>query len=177
MSDAEAYLRELRRALPFGCRRRFVAEMREHFASATAAEAERGVGTAEAERLTIERLGPADALAHQVRADLRSGALGRAGRVTAALTTTRVLAGATVATIAIVAGAVFAGAYSSRAPSRPRHTTRPTVLRPSVTVDPTTGEVRGVIYAVQVATRRQQGSIVLRITPEQYYAPSSTPKG
>lgn len=63
MSDAETYLRELRRALPIGCRRRFVAEMREHFASAIAAEADRGVGPAEAERLTIERLGPADALA------------------------------------------------------------------------------------------------------------------
>lgn len=39
MSDAEAYLRELRHALPLGCRRRFVAELREHFASAIAAEA------------------------------------------------------------------------------------------------------------------------------------------
>lgn len=44
MNEAETYIRELRRALPIGCRRRFVAEVREHFASAVAAEAKRGVG-------------------------------------------------------------------------------------------------------------------------------------
>ena len=66
MTDAETYLRELRRALPVGCRRRFVAEVREHFVSAVAAEGDRGVGRADAERLTIERLGPADALAGQL---------------------------------------------------------------------------------------------------------------
>src|SRR3954453_13195128 len=102
MSGAETYLRELRRALPIGCRRRFVAEMREHFESAVAAEAARGVGREEAERLTIERLGPAHALADQLLADLRSGALGPAARLSAALTATHI-ALAAVLVIAVVA--------------------------------------------------------------------------
>lgn len=176
MSDSETYLRELRRALPFGCRRRFVAEMREHFASAIAAEAERGVGTAEAERLTIERLGPADALAKQVLADLRSGALGRVGRVKGGLTPNRVLAGVTMAAIAIAAGAIFAGTHSSRAPSKPQRTARPTVVHPTVTLDPKTGEVRMVVYALQDALQKHQSSITLRITPMQHYATPATRK-
>jgi hypothetical protein len=176
VSDSETYLRELRRALPFGCRRRFVAEMREHFASAIAAEAERGVGTAEAERLTIERLGPADALAKQVLADLRSGALGRIGRLKGALTATRVLAGVTVAAIAIVAGGIFAGTHSARAPSKPQRTSRPTVVHPTVTLDPRTGEVRMVVYALQDALRKHQSSITLGLTPVQYYATPATRK-
>jgi hypothetical protein len=176
MSDSDAYLRELRRALPFGCRRRFVAEMREHFASAVSAEAERGIGTAEAERLTIERLGPADGLAKQVRADLRSGALGRFGGFKAALTAPRVLAGATVAAIAIVAGAIFAGTHSSPAPSKPSRMAQITVVHPTVTLDPRTGQVRMVVYAVQNALRKHQSSITLRIAPMPYYVRTARPK-
>ena len=81
MTGTDTYLRELRRALPFGYRRRLVAEVREHFDSAAAAGA--------AEELTIERLGPPRALAGQLLADLRSGALGPAARLSAALTATR----------------------------------------------------------------------------------------
>lgn len=163
MSDAEAYLRELRRALPIGCRRRFVAEMREHFASA----AEAG----EAEQLTIERLGPAKALADQLSADLRSGALGRAGRVTAALSVPRLVAAATLVALAIVGGAMFAGKHSSPAPATtPRRTARPAVVRPSITVDPRTGEIRAVMYAVQSALGKHQASIRLELKPVAYYA-------
>lgn len=176
MSDAETYLRELRRSLPIGCRRRFVAEVREHFASAIAAEAERGVGTVEAERLTIERLGPADALARQVLADLRSGALGRFGRVTARLTTTRVLAAATATTLAIVMGAVVVVTHSSRAPAKPQRAAGPTVVSPTVTLDPRTGEVRMVMYAVQAATRAHQNSITLRLKPITFDRVPARPK-
>ena len=115
MSDSEAYLRELRRALPLAFRRRFVAEVRDHFASAVAAEAKRGVGRFEAERLTIDRLGPAQALAGQLLDDLRSGALGRLGRLAVALTVTRLVALATVSAIAVVVGASFVGMRSSSA--------------------------------------------------------------
>ena len=107
MSDSEAYLRELRRALPLGCRRRFVAEVRDHFTSAVVAEAERGGGRFEAERLTIDRLGPAQALADQLRDDLCRGALGRVGRLAVALTMTRLVALATVSVIAVVVGVVL----------------------------------------------------------------------
>jgi hypothetical protein len=176
MSDAEAYLRELRRALPIGCRRRFVAEMREHFASAIAAEAESGVGRAEAERLTIERLGPADALALQVRADLRSGALGRLGNVTARLSTTRVLAAATAVIAIVTSGAVFAVTHSSRTPAKPQRAAGPTVARPTVTVDPRTGEVRMVMYAVQAAIQAHQNSITLRLKPMTFYRVPARPK-
>ena len=108
MSESELYLRELRRALPIGCRRRFVAEVREHFASAGAA--------GEEERLTIERLGPARALADQLLADLRSGALGPVARFSAVLTVTRI-ALATVLVLAVVVGvAVVSVRSSSKSP-------------------------------------------------------------
>jgi hypothetical protein len=124
MSDAESYLRELRRALPLGYRRRVVAEVREHFASAIAAEAEHGVGTEEAERLTVERLGPARDLADQLLVDLRSGALGPTARLSAVLTTTRVIVAAALVVIAI-AGAAVAVTRSSPA----THSTTPAVNR------------------------------------------------
>ena len=146
MSDADAYLRELRRALPLGCRRRFVAEVREHFASASAAEGERGVSRVEAERLTIERLGPPQALAEQLLADLRTGALGRRGRLAAALTTARVAALAVVAAIAVVFGAVFAATRSSPAPPPPQRSAGPQLV-----VEPQTGYVRPVLLTLQAA--------------------------
>jgi hypothetical protein len=156
VSDAETYLRELRRALPLGCRRRFVAEMREHFESAVAAEAERGVDRTDAERLTIERLGPADALAAQLLADLHSGALGRIGRLKAALTTTGLAACGTAAVLAIAAGTVLTGRHSSPAPRVPPRT----AARPvTVTLDPRTGDVRSVIYAVRAAVRKYQSPL------------------
>lgn len=95
MTDTDTYLRELRRALPLGYRRRLVAEVREHFDSAATAGA--------AEALTIERLGPPRAVADQLLADLRSGALGPAARLSAALTATR-LAVAAVLAVAVAAG-------------------------------------------------------------------------
>lgn len=110
MSDSEAYLRQLRRALPLGCRRRFVAEVREHFTSAVAAEAKRGVGRFEAERLTIDRLGPAQALADQLRDDQRSGALGPVRRLAVAMTMTRLVALTTASAIAVVIGFVLLSA-------------------------------------------------------------------
>lgn len=116
MSDSEAYLRELRRALPIWCRRRLLAEVAEHFAQAIAAEAERGVPTVEAEQLTVRRLGPAQALADQLLADLRSGALGRAGRFAVTLTATRLAAFATVTAIAVVLGAALVIPRSSSQP-------------------------------------------------------------
>jgi hypothetical protein len=110
---SETYLRELRRALPVGCRRRLISEVREHFVSAVEAEAEHGVSRAEAERLTIDRLGPAEALADQLLDDLRSGALGRAGRLAVALTVTRLAVLAAAAVIAIAVGGVLVAARSS----------------------------------------------------------------
>jgi hypothetical protein len=167
MSDTERYLRELRRALPIGCRRRFVAEVREHFASAIAAEAERGVGAAEAERETIERLGPAHALAEQFLADVRGGALGRARRVSVTLTAPRLAACAAAVTVAIVAGAVFAGRHSSPAPPpTPRRTAHSS---PTVVLDPRTGRVRMVVYALQGAIRKRQGARPSIATPVPYY--------
>ena len=157
MSDAEAYLRELRGALPVGCRRRFVAEVREHFASAIAAEAERGVDRAEAERLTIERLGPAEAMARQLLADLRSGALGRVGRLTAAATTARLVASSAAVIAAIAALTMFSGRHAPPAPP----STPERGARPSITVDPGTGEVRAVMHAIQEATREHLGSTTL----------------
>ena len=163
MSDAETYLRELRRALPVGCRRRFVAEVREHFASAIAAEAENGVERGEAERLTIDRLGPARALAGQLRADLGSGALGRAGRLRASLTTARLGAAVGVIAIALVAGAAFAVTRSSPAQRGPLRTVSPTV-----TLDPKTGEVRKIVFAATQAeakvllTSRNGGPVLVQ---------------
>ena len=114
MSSADAYLEALRRELPFGYRRRFVLEVREHFDSAVAAEAERGVARAEAERLTIERLGPPQALAGQLVQDLRSGALGRFGLLAANLTISRIVVAASVAVVCVVAGIALVGVRSSR---------------------------------------------------------------
>jgi hypothetical protein len=116
VSGADAYLRELRRALPLGCRRRFVAEMREHFESAVAAEAQNGVERDEAERLTIERLGPARELADQLLADLRSGALGPAARVSAALTATRIVLAAALVGAVVVGIAVTTLRSTSTSP-------------------------------------------------------------
>ena len=149
MTDAETYLQELRRALPIACRRRFVAEVREHFASAIAAEAERGVGRSEAERLTIDRLGPAHALADQLLADLRGGTLGRLGRLSAAVTTARLVAFVTVLAIAVLAGAVFAGKRSSPAQPVPRRTTGY-----AISINPLTGEVHPLLVALQAGLKR-----------------------
>jgi hypothetical protein len=174
MSDAETYLRELRRALPIGCRRRFVAEVREHFASAIEAEAERGVGAAEAEREAIERLGPAHALAEQFLADVRGGALGRPRRVSVALTAPRLAACAAAVAAAIVAGAVFAGKHSSPAPPpTPRRTAQSS---PTVVLDPRTGDVRMVVYALQGAIRKRQGSRPWIAKPVPYYLTPASPR-
>jgi hypothetical protein len=170
--DAETYLHDLRRALPIGCRRRFVAELREHFASAVAAEAEHGVDRTEAARLTIERLGPADALAAQLLADLRSGALGPAARLSAALTTARLAACGGAAVLAIAAGAVFTARHSSP----PARVPQQTAARPAtVTLDPATGEVRGIIYTVQSALREHQSALgTVTVTP--FDVTSATPR-
>jgi cell wall-associated NlpC family hydrolase len=114
VSSAEEYLDQLRQALPLGYRRRLTAEVREHFASAVAAETERGLQVDEAVRLTIERLGPPRALAEELRRDLRSGALGAVQRLAAAVTTAR---GAVVATSVVVAFVVAAGLVSVRSSS------------------------------------------------------------
>ena len=127
MTDAETYLRELRRALPVGYRRRFVAEVREHFESAVTAEAEHGVGRRDAERLTIERLGPPRAMASQMLADLRSGALGPVGRLSAALTVTRLVAAAVLVTAVAVAVAVLSVRSTSRTPTVQRASESPAV--------------------------------------------------
>jgi hypothetical protein len=166
MSDAETYLRELRRALPVGCRRRFITELREHFASAVAAEAELGVSRVDAERLTIERLGPAPALAEQLLADLRTGSLGRGGRLKAALTTPRLVAFATVLAIAVAGGAVFAERHSSAPPPTSQRAARPTV-----TLDPRTGEVRAVVYAVGKALQKHDRPIAPGWPPAQVRYP------
>ena len=164
MSAAERYLRELRRALPLGCRRRFVAEVREHFASA----AEAG----EPEHLTIERLGSARVLADQLLGDVRRGELGRAARLTAGLTTIRLAACAMVIGLALVAGAVLTARHSAPPSQAHERSAHPAVtVRPTITLDPRTGEVRAVTYPAG-AVPRAQGSITLKLTPVQYYAPS-----
>jgi hypothetical protein len=164
MNEAETYIRELRRALPIGCRRRFVAEVREHFASAVAAEAKLGVGRLDAERLTIERLGAPRALADQLLADLRSGALGPGGRLTVALTTTRLFASAAVLATAIGLGAVFIGTRSSSAPPTPAQATR----SPQI-VDHGT-DVRKLVLTL-VDIQRKHGSTRPTLTRVQVHVP------
>ena len=169
MTDAETYLRELRRSLPVGCRRRFVAEVREHFASAIAAEAEHGVGRLEAEQLTIERLGPAQALADQLLADLRSGALGRRARLVATLTTARLAAAATVVVVAVAASAVAVGRHSPQASPAPKPARRLQLI-----VDARSGELRPLLVTFRAGARRHagQGSTTWSVRPVTYSTPT-----
>jgi hypothetical protein len=113
-----------------------VAEVREHFESAVAAEATHGVDREEAERLTIERLGPPRALADQLLTDLRSGALGPAARLSAMLTATRVALVA-VLVIAVVVGVAVTKVRSSSTSPSPRTVQRAPqsgVVRNGVTI-------------------------------------------
>lgn len=164
MSDADTYLRELRRALPVGCRRRLVAEVREHFESAVSAEARHGVGRQEAERLTAERLGPAQALADQLLTDLRSGALGPVARLSAALTAARVLLAA------VLVAAVVAGVAVTRVRST---STSPPAPPRAAQAPPRTGVVRNgvlirrLILTLAVTQRRAHA----RTLPGGYVAP------
>jgi len=171
VTDVETYLRELRRSLPAGCRRRFVAEVREHFASAIAAEAEHGVGRLEAERLTIERLGPAQALAHQLLADLRSGALGRRARLVATLTTARLAAAATVVVVAVAvaASAVAVGRHSPQASPAPKPARRLQLI-----VDARSGELRPLLVTFRASARRHagQGPTTWFVRPVTYSTPT-----
>jgi len=170
VTDAETYLRELRRSLPAGCRRRFVAEVREHFASAIAAGAEHGVGRLEAERLTIERLGPAQALAHQLLADLRSGALGRRARLVATLTTARLAAAATVVVVAVAvaASAVAVGRHSPQASPAPKPARRLQLI-----LDARSGELRPLLVTFRASARRHagQGPTTWFVRPVTYSTP------
>jgi hypothetical protein len=171
VTDAETYLRELRRSLPVRCRRRFVAEVREHFASAIAAEAEHGVGRLEAEQLTIERLGPAQALADQLLADLRSGALGRRARLVATLTTARLAAAATVVVVAVAvaASAVAVGRHSPQASPAPKPARRLQLI-----VDARSGELRPLLVTFRAGARRHagQGSTTWSVRPVTYSTPT-----
>ena len=114
----------------------------------------------EAERLTIARLGPAQALADQLLADLRSGALGRRGRLAVSLTTARLVAVAVVLVIAIVAGAVLVEGRSSSAPPA-GESTRTVVL--------TNKDVHALVLTLQanVQVRYTRGArpAVLRLAP------------
>jgi hypothetical protein len=148
VTDAETYLRELRGALPMGCRRRFVAEVREHFESAVAAETTRE--RAEVERLTIERLGPARALADQLLADLRSGALGPTARLSAALTTTRVVLAGVLAIAVVVGVGLVSVRSSSKTPTVQRNAESPAVRNGM--------EVRRVILTLMNAQGEKQQS-------------------
>lgn len=170
MSDAEAYLRDLRRALPIGCRRRFVAEVREHFESAVAAEAERGVVRADGERLTIERLGPARVLAEQLLADMRSGVLGPVARLSAALTVTRIALAAVLALAVVVGVAVVSVRSSSKTPP-------PTVQRlPDAGVVHNGVLVRRLVLTLSTAVRQRGKRRALPsgyvVVPRPYYAQS-----
>jgi hypothetical protein len=169
VTDVETYLRELRRSLPAGCRHRFVAEVREHFASAIAAEAEHGVGRLEAEQLTIERLGPAQALADQLLADLRSGALGRRARLVATLTTARLAAAATVVVVAVAASAVAVGRHSPQASPAPKPARRLQLI-----VDARSGELRPSLVTFRASARRHagQGSTTWFVRPVTYSTPT-----
>jgi hypothetical protein len=170
VSDAEGYLRDLRRALPVGCRRRFVAEVREHFESAVAAEAERGVGRADAERLTIERLGPAHVLAEQLLADMRSGVLGPVARLSAALTVTRIALAAVLALAVVVGVAVVSVRSSSKTPP-------PTVQRaPDAGVVHNGVLVRRLVLTLSTAVRQRGKRRALPsgyvVVPRVYYTQS-----
>jgi hypothetical protein len=170
VTDAEMYVRELRRSLPVGCRRRFVAEVREHFASAIAAEAERGVGPSEAERLTIERLGPARSLAAQLLTDLRGGELGRRARLVATLTTARLTALATVVVVAVAVSAVAVGRHSPEASPAPKPARRLHLI-----VDPRSGELRPLLGTFRASVRRHdasQGSTIWFVRPVTYSTPT-----
>ena len=104
MSDAGRYLSDLRRALPRGQRRRILTEIRSHLTDGIAAEVARGVDPDEAERLTIERLGPPEQLASQFASTGRR------------ISTARLAAlGATV--FIVVLAAVFGFAQTRHAPN------------------------------------------------------------
>lgn len=162
MNDAERYLHDLRRALPIGCRRRFVAEMREHFASAAAA--------GEEEHLTIERLGPAGALADQLLTDMRRGDLGPAARLSAGLTATRIALAAVLVIAVVVGVAVISVRSSSKTPP-------PTVQRaPDPGVVHNGVLVQKVLYTLSTAVQQHgkpgglpSGYVVV---PRVYYAQS-----
>jgi hypothetical protein len=69
VTESTRYLQELRRALPRRLRRRVVRELRQHFHDGIAAEVAGGLDRDDAERLTIERLGPPERVAAQFAAD------------------------------------------------------------------------------------------------------------
>ena len=69
MTESKRYVKELRRALPLRLRRRVVAELRQHLRDGIAAEVAGGLAHDEAERLTIERLGPPERVAAQFATD------------------------------------------------------------------------------------------------------------
>jgi hypothetical protein len=92
VTASERYLDELRRALPRRLRRSVGAEIRAHLADGIAAETANGMDRDEAERLTIDRLGPADRVAAQFAADAP-----RSHRLAALVVAVAVLAIAAVA--------------------------------------------------------------------------------
>jgi hypothetical protein len=69
VTQSERYLEELRRVLPWSRRRRILAELRGHLADGISAEMAHGADRAEAERITIARLGTVEGLAAQFAAD------------------------------------------------------------------------------------------------------------
>jgi hypothetical protein len=110
VTESTRYLKELRRALPLRLRRRVVAELRQHLRDGIAAEVAGGLGRDEAERLTIERLGPPERVAAQFASDAP------APRARAVLV-------AAVAVLVIVTGAVVTHTrHATKAPTPPSTT-------------------------------------------------------
>lgn len=139
MSESDRYLDELRRALPRGRRRRVVAEIRSHLSEGIAAETANGLDPDEAERVTIERLGPAEQLAAQFTSTRRVG--------------TRTFAALAAGALAIVVVGVLGVVHTQRAPSRPQ------VAR-LTTAPPARVYAVGRIKLAQNATLRGQIQIV-----------------
>jgi hypothetical protein len=144
-----------------------VEEVREHFESAVAAEATYGADRQEAERLTIERLGPPRALADQLLTDLRSGALGPAARLSAALTATR------VALVALLVIAVVLGVAVTKV--------RSSSTSPQVRTDqraPRSGVVRNgvTIRRLIITVGNAQQAIDIHTLPGGYVVPFRFPQ-
>jgi hypothetical protein len=113
-SESERYLRELRQGLPVFGRRRILAEIRHHLEAALADGKDRGLSDQEAERLVIERLGPAAILVERFTDDLTRGVRGLPNRLVATMAKKRILAVLTVCLgFAVVGAAVFSATETS----------------------------------------------------------------
>jgi hypothetical protein len=165
VSAAEQYLEKLRQALPRLQRRRIVAEIRNHMADDVAAEVARGVDPAEAERLTIERLGPPEELASQFSTSGRR-------------LSTPAFAALAATSLVVVLGAVFGLSHTRHASHAPAvGRTTATAVPPHLVILPST--VRYPVTAVQrrAVIASQRVLVHLALVRQKTYRVEVVPAG